>query len=128
MLPLPDGWERVEPEFDTEVYQNSLTGEKLQIKPCYYYLIRLLEIIKTDPEFDRIWKVWMLDANHIFEDGFGRIIVVSNASLFRFGDYEGLEENREMAQNVVAKETENLYRLSHPVIDKCNLFLKNESE
>ena len=127
ILPLPDGWERTEPEFNTDVYLNTLTGEKLHIKPCYYYIIKLLERIKTDPDFDRIWKIWMLDANHVFEDGFGRIMLVSNSTLFHFGEGEPVENNQEIAQNVVSKEAENLSKYSHPVVDRCNHFMKNQS-
>lgn len=132
VLPLPEGWDKTEPEFNTDTYMHIHTGEKVFVKPCYYYIVRLLELLKTDPNYDRIWKIWMVkDENqvdhHVFEDGFERIMLVSNENLFDSGTTEMVENNQDMAQLVMSKETEQLNKYSHPIVDRLNVFLKNQS-
>lgn len=133
ILPIPEGWEKTEPEYFTDTYVHIHTGEKIFVKPCYYYIVKLLEILKTDPNYDRIWKIWMItDENqvdhHVFEDGFERIILVSNDNLFNYGTTEMVENNKEKAQHVVSKEVEQLNKYTHPVVERINVFLKNQSK
>jgi len=69
----------------------------------------------------------MVDDDHVFEDGFGRIQLVSNQKLFHFGPTEFVEDKTEKAQNVISKEVEQANKFTHPLVEKCNVFLKNQS-
>lgn len=97
------------------------------MKPCYYYIIRLLQVIKRHPELDRLWMIWMAEGDHIFEDGFEKPMLISNQNLFHVGKHEMIENKQDKAQYVVAKETEKTNKFTHPVLEKCNIFLKNPS-
>lgn len=128
ILPLPDGWQRAPPEYDTDCFMNSITKEKLNVKPCYYYIIRLLQIVKKHPDRDRLWNIWMAEGDHIFEDGFEKLMLISNENLFHVGKSELVENKQEKAQYVIAKETEKTNKFTHPILEKCNVFLKNPSK
>lgn len=128
ILPLPEGWERTEPEYNTDTYMHVETGEKLYVKPCFYYISNLLEILKANPDYQRIYKIWMVEDDiHVFEDGFGKIYLVTNNDLFNHGTTNIIENNQEKAQNVIAKDTEQLNKFTHPLVERCNRFLKNQS-
>ena len=49
-LPLPDGWERKEAEGketdNKDIYMNWFTKLKINVKPCYSYIVKLIEEAK----------------------------------------------------------------------------------
>lgn len=46
-LPPPEGWELNEDvKEDIEAYKQVYTNEKLNVRPCYYYIIKLIEAAK----------------------------------------------------------------------------------
>lgn len=128
-LPIPEGWSRTESEYNTDTYINMFTKEKTYVRPCYQYIINLLEFMKQEnPNYDRIWKIWMMDNDHIFEDGFGRIIVVPNDSLFNVNLAHIVEVKKEKAKNIQSKTNEQLMELRMPKLENYNQFMKNQSK
>lgn len=128
ILPLPDGWERTEPEYNTDTFIHMETGEKLYVKPCYYYISKLLEILKANPDYERIYSIWMVENNmHVFEDGFEKVYLVSNNDLFNHGTTNIIENNQEKAQYVVAKDHDFMKKSTNSIIERCNFFMRNQS-
>lgn len=131
ILPLPDGWERTEPEYNTDTYIHAQTGEKIYVKPCYYYISKVLEILKMNPEYDRIYRAWMKEVEgvlyHVFENGLGKSYLVTNNDLFNHGTTNIIENNQETAKLVVAKEHRHLKKSTNSIIERCNFFMRNQS-
>lgn len=135
-LPFPDGWERIENDlYDSEhrdVYQNWFTKMKIYVRPCYSYIVKLIEEAKRNREESyKTARIWMVKKDHIFEDGFGRILVVSNARLFENELSKKLNSismglqslfNKNKLTVVKKKETEHL---KDPFVEKVEKYLKN---
>lgn len=87
-LPLPDGWERIEnqnsdPE-QRDLYQNWFTKQIVEVRPCYGYISRLIEEARKNKlAAQKVGRIWMINQDHIFEDGFGRVFTVDNAKMFQ---------------------------------------------
>ena len=137
-LPLPDGWERVEnlneDKDNPDIYENWFTKISINVRPCYSYIVKLIEAAKRNRELsEKMAKIWMINQDHIFEDGFYRIYVVENNRLFQSELQKKLSNISQGLQNlfkagdkskqiVKKQETE---QLTDPFVEKVEKYLKN---
>lgn len=143
-LPLPDYWEKRLEKSDSGtsvVYMNWNTKNKIKVRPCFFYILKLLDYAKMDKESveqsKMIARVWMVEGlNHVFEDGFSRIYVVENEKLFRKTLVEKTNENigllgkgilsmfKLKKDRVIVKKRKDEI-LSDPFVDKVERYMNN---
>lgn len=142
-LPIPEEWILHEESqtSNVEAYKHINTSEILFVRPCYFYIIRILEIAKNNkPMAEGIAKMWIVNKEHIFEDGFGRIFSLGNKELFHLGEDDGDDEDfkinkaKFLISNLIRKRKEKIFRkkkveeLTDPFIEKVDGYLRDTSK
>ena len=140
-LPIPSDWEEIDCDPSdlnkTEKYKNWFTNTIISVRPCYFYVNKLMEKAKRDLEgAKRIARIWMVGNEHVFEDGFQRVIMMKNFMLFedararklrmiQYGMgmmFKNVTEG--LFQRKIARKYEN-YEFSDPFVRKIEKYTKN---
>jgi len=135
-LPLPEGWEEKDDNTQEECFMNIYTYEMIKVRPCFYYIVRLISEAKNKGDLsEKIGRTWMIDKKHVFEDTFSRPYSISNEHLFGLSDAidSGLniQKARDLIGNLIKKRMETIIQkkkdkeLNDPFIEKVDKFIKN---
>lgn len=116
-LPLPADWEPdipTEGEDNTVVYKNWFNNMRIRVKPCFFYINKLINFCKNNrKKAEPIARIWMVKNDHIFEDGFGRIHVITNNKLF--------ETDLERKLKLLKKGFDSLFKVEEKDFDRARM-------